>query len=113
MDRFRKSIVSASLALSIATALPMAATALDLYSARSTGLAGEVDNGFLAIPPGAPDKAKTLIQSLNNDRRAEYAKIAAQNKITIEEVGSIMAKKILDTLPKGTWIQTAGKWDRK
>ena len=74
------------IALKIAVAVMMiagtvsTAFALDLETARKSGLAGEVDNGLLASPPGAPTDAQELITSINNSRRAEYAKVAAQNK---------------------------------
>ncbi|MEI6639179.1 MAG: DUF1318 domain-containing protein [Chlorobium sp.] len=89
------------------------AFALDLESARSSGLAGEVDNGLLATPPGASAGAKELINSTNNARRAEYARIAAQNNLSLEAVGSMMSQKIFAKIPPGTWIQVQGTWKKK
>lgn len=89
------------------------AFALDLDTARTNGLAGEVDNGLLAIPPGAPADAQKLIADINNTRRAEYAKVAAKNNLTLEAVGTIMSQKIYGRLPAGTWVQTQGKWIKK
>ena len=87
--------------------------ALDLETARIDGLAGEVDNGLLAIPPGAPADAQELITSINNSRRAEYAKVAAQNNLTLEAVGTMMSQKIYTRLPAGIWVQVHGKWIKK
>ncbi len=89
------------------------AFALDLETARTNGLAGEVDNGLLAIPPGAPGDAAELINSTNNGRRAEYAKIAAQNNLSLDAVGTMMSQKIYSRLPAGTWVQVQGKWIKK
>jgi len=107
------------IALKIALALMMfagtvsPAFALDLETARTSGLAGEVDNGLLAIPPGAPTDAQEMITNINNSRRAEYAKVAAQNNLTLEAVGTIMSQKIYARLPAGTWVQVQGKWIKK
>ncbi|NTW63683.1 MAG: YdbL family protein [Chlorobiaceae bacterium] len=92
-------------------ALP--AYALDLETARSQGLAGEVDNGLLAVPPGSPGDAQGLIGTINNQRRAEYAKVAAQNNLSLDVVGGMMFEKIYTRLPAGTWVQVQGKWTKK
>ncbi len=87
--------------------------ALDLETARATGVAGEVDNGLLAQPPGASNEGSELITKINNDRRAEYAKVAAANNLTLEAVGTMMSQKIYARLPAGTWVQVQGKWIKK
>ncbi len=97
--------------LLIACAAP--AFALDLESARATGVAGEVDNGLLAVPPGAAGDAKELILTINNSRRAEYASVAAKNNLSLDVVGGMMFQKIYSRLPAGTWVQIQGKWAKK
>ena len=97
--------------LFVAFAVP--AFALDIKTARLNGLAGEVDNGLLAIPPGSPVDAEELIASVNNSRRAEYAKVAAQNNLTIDIVGEMMFQKIYSRLPADTWVKVQGKWIKK
>ncbi|WP_076792584.1 YdbL family protein [Chlorobium sp. KB01] len=99
------------LMLVLSIALP--AYALDLETARSSGLAGEVDNGLLAVPPGASADAQELITTINNSRRAEYAKVAAQNNLSLDVVGAMMYQKIYSRLPAGTWIQVQGNWVKK
>jgi len=103
--------VSVAMMLLIGVAAP--AFALDLDTARKTGLAGEVDNGLLALPPGAAADAQTLITTINNSRRAEYARVAAQNNLTLDVVGSMMFQKIYTRLPAGSWVQVQGKWTKK
>jgi hypothetical protein len=99
------------LLLLVSTALP--AFALDLETARTKGLAGEVDNGLLAVPPGAGAEAQELITTINNSRRAEYAKVAAKNNLTLDAVGGMMYQKIYSRLPAGTWVQIQGRWIKK
>jgi uncharacterized protein YdbL (DUF1318 family) len=103
--------VASAIMLFMVIALP--AFALDLKTARLNGVAGEVDNGLLAIPPGAPVDAEELIATINNSRRAEYAKVAAQNNLAIEVVGEMMFQKIYSRLPAGTWVKVQGRWIKK
>ncbi|MCX6178341.1 MAG: YdbL family protein [Chlorobiales bacterium] len=112
-----KTIQSIALRVAVAMILLMGiaapAFALDLETARSTGLAGEVDNGLLSVPPGAPGEAQPLISTINNSRRAEYAKVAAKNNLALDVVGGMMFQKIYARLPAGTWVQIQGKWTKK
>jgi len=55
-----------------------AAFALDLETARAKGLIGEVDNGYIAIPPGAGTEAQALVGSVNQQRREAYAGSSVQ-----------------------------------
>ncbi|EAT58552.1 YdbL family protein [Chlorobium ferrooxidans] len=102
-----------ALLIMLALSITLPAYALDLDTARSSGLAGEVDNGLLALPPGASTAAQELITTINNSRRAEYAKVAAQNNLTLDVVGAMMYEKIYSRLPAGTWVQVRGNWVKK
>jgi len=97
--------------LSVATSVPV--MALDLETARAKGAVGELDNGFLAIPPGAGTEGQSLVTTINSQRKAEYEKIGAQNNITPETVGQMMFEKIYQRLPAGTMVQIQGKWTKK
>ena len=91
----------------------VAAFALDLETARSKGLVGEVDNGYIAIPPGAGDEAKQLVGGVNTERRAAYAEIATKNGISVETAGQRTFEKRYPGFPAGTWVQMQGKWSKK
>ncbi len=113
MKTIQKILVTISIAMMILTGITAPLFALDLETARATGVAGEVDNGLLAQPPGASNDAKELITKINNERRAEYAKVAAANNVTLDAVGTMMSQKIYARLPAGTWVQIQGKWIKK
>jgi hypothetical protein len=98
-------------ALTATTAV--AAFALDLETARSKGLIGEVDNGYIAIPPGVGDEAKQLVGGVNQERKAAYTDIATKNGITIEAAGLRTFEKRYPGFPAGTWVQMQGKWSKK
>ncbi|KUL21285.1 YdbL family protein [Chlorobium limicola] len=109
----KSTALKALLALMLFAGFAAPAFAIDLETARSQGLAGEVDNGLLAVPPGAGNDAQGLIAAINNQRRAEYAKIAAQNNLSLDVVGTMMFEKIYTRLPAGTWVQVKGQWKKK
>ncbi|WP_294343727.1 YdbL family protein [Prosthecochloris sp.] len=87
--------------------------AIDLQSALSRGLAGEVDNGYLAIPPGATNEAQPLVKSVNNQRRAAYASLATKNGVTPEIAGQVTFEKRYPEFPVGTWVKIQGRWTQK
>lgn len=113
MKPIQKTVIKALATLSLFGCTSLSAFALDKETAREKGLAGEVDNGLMAIPPGASEEAKELINTINNGRRAEYAKIAATNNLPLDTVGAMMAEKIYERLPAGTWVQQKGTWMKK
>lgn len=90
-----------------------AAMAMDIDTARQQGLAGETDSGYLAVPPGAEGDAMPIITTVNEQRRAEYTRIATRNGIATEVVGTMMFEKIYPTLAPGTWIRINGSWSQK
>lgn len=104
-------IVMLLFALVAAAAVP--AFAIDFESARAAGLVGEVDNGFVAIPPSAKTQETALVTAVNNERRAVYAEIAAKNGTSIEVAALRTFEKRYPSFPAGTWIQIQGKWTRK
>ncbi len=87
--------------------------AIDLQTALSKGLAGEVDSGYLAVPPGATNEAKPLVQSVNTQRRAAYASIAQKNGVTPEIAGTATFEKRYPQFPAGTWVKIQGRWMQK
>ena len=89
------------------------AFALDLDTALSKGLAGEVDDGYLAVPPGASNEAQGLIGSVNQKRKAAYAEIATKNGVTTEVAGKVTFEKRYPGFPAGTWVRMQGVWARK
>jgi uncharacterized protein len=104
---------TAALLFTLLMASTAAAFAIDLETARSKGLVGEVDNGYIAIPPGAGAEAQPLVGTVNQERRAAYAGIATKNGISVEVAGQRTFEKRFPGFPAGTWVQIQGKWSRK
>jgi len=89
------------------------ALAIDLDSALKKGLAGEVDNGYLAAPPGASGEAAGLISTVNNERRSAYRQLAQKNGVTPEIAGKATFEKRYPGFPPGTWVRIQGRWSQK
>ena len=88
--------------------------AADLASAKAAGHIGERLDGFLGlVNQAAPADVKKLVNDVNTRRRAEYARIAKQNNVQIDQVAKLTAKKVINAAPKGTFVQVAGGGWRK
>ncbi|MBN1928874.1 MAG: YdbL family protein [Chlorobiaceae bacterium] len=87
--------------------------ALDLDTARAKGLIGEVDDGYIAIPPEAGNEAAALVDEVNVQRRAVYIQIAEKNGISVEATGQRTFEKRYPDFPTGTWVKMKGTWLKK
>jgi uncharacterized protein YdbL (DUF1318 family) len=82
-----------------------------LQDLRASGALGESTSGYAV----ARDPAATAeVASINQKRKAVYAKKAAAQGVSIDQVGKVYAKEIINKVPAGTWIQNQqGKWLKK
>lgn len=107
----------ASLLLLLSLSLPVVALDLNqamsaLGDAKTSGLLGEMPNGYLGVvkPEG---QAAEIARLINQARRAEYQKLASQNGIALADVEAIAGQKAIDKTPAGQYIQVQGRWLRK
>lgn len=85
-----------------------------LDAPRAAGQVGEQNDGFAVVRGAAPPEVAKLVGQINAERRAVYAKEAAEKKVTVEAVGKIYAAEIVKAAPAGTWYQDGGgRWVRK
>lgn len=97
----------------ILAASAASAFALDLETARAKGLVGEVDNGYIAIPPGAGTEAQQLVETVNKQRQTVYSEIATKNGISVEVTGQRTFEKRYPDFPAGTWVKIKDAWSKK
>lgn len=102
----------------IAFLLLFAATAfagLSLDEAKEKGLVGEEANGYLAAVQSSPDReVRALIDDINDKRRNEYKRIAAENDIEVGAVEKLAGKKAIEKTKPGHYIRLPdGEWQRK
>jgi len=93
--------------------LPSMAFALSLDEAKSTGLVGETPGGYLA-PVKPSGEVNALVSDINNQRRAEYERIAKQNGQPRSVIESLAAKKAYELSRTGHHLQASdGSWKKK
>ena len=89
------------------------AFAMDLASARASGVVGEKTTGYVAVIKESAE-ADALVAEVNARRKAEYAKISAANSQPIAIVAKLAAEQIIDKLDSGSMYQNAkGVWVAK
>lgn len=96
-------------ALLIATS----ASAIDLKQAKTAGMVGEQQDGYLGEIKSSPE-VTTLVTEVNAKRRAAYEKIAVKNNLTLQQVAKLAGEKAIKKTPQGQYIQAAdGSWQKK
>ena len=82
---------------------------------KQDGLIGERPDGYIGFVAGEiPVDVKKLVDKTNQERRAEYEKVAKENGTSLEAVQAIFGEKLIGRQPPGTYVMTAdGKWVKK
>lgn len=93
--------------------LPQLAFALSLDEAKSQGLVGERQDGYLGVVTNNAD-ATALVKDINSKRRALYADSAAKNGTSQAAVEAVAGQKAQSLTPGGQYIQGSnGSWVKK
>ena len=94
-------------------AAPAGASELD--AAKSAGHLGEQIDGYVGVVNDAgPASAKALAEKINAGRRAEYARIAQKNGVSVDVVAAQAGAKLLERAASGEYVRDAtGRWKRK
>ena len=111
MNVFKKFPGKFSVALA-AMLVVVSAFALDLSSAKSLGLVGETESGYLAKVSG-DGEVTALVNEINAKRKAQYQNIARENGISLSNVELLAGKKAIEKTPAGQYVQVAGSWLKK
>jgi len=92
-----------------------AAFAGPLDKPKQDGLIGERPDGYVGfVADSVPADLKKLVDKTNEERKAEYEKVAKQNGTSVEAVEAIFGQKLIARQPAGTYVMTAdGKWVKK
>jgi uncharacterized protein len=86
------------------------AFALDLHEARQIGAVGEKADGYATALKQTPE-VRSLVKTVNDKRRQEYARISKANNQPIDVVSALAAQQIVETLKPGEKYQdSAGNW---
>jgi uncharacterized protein YdbL (DUF1318 family) len=102
----------AALAFMLATQLSWA---IDIDSAKSQGLVGEANTGYLAAVTDTPSAdVKALIAEVNRKRKAEFESTAAKTGATLDQVRVRFYQLAVQRTAPGHYYQDpGGRWVRK
>ena len=91
------------------------AWAIDIDSAKSQGLVGEANNGYLAaVQSPASAEVRALIQEVNAKRRAEFEETASRTGATVTQVAYRFYELAVQRTRSGHYYQDAsGRWHKK
>ncbi|SEA28884.1 YdbL family protein [Microbulbifer marinus] len=107
-----KIVKTALLFLGLIIALP--ALAISLSEAKSQGLVGEANSGYIAVVSQSSPDLEKLVAEVNAKRKAEYARIAKRNNIDIAQVAARAAEKLEARVAPGEYYQdNIGRWVQK
>jgi len=103
-------LIAASAALGVA----QAATPI-VEAAKAKCIVGEQADGYLGVidPVAADEALKREVRSINQQRKAYFADIAAKSGITIEDAAAVAGKRLVEgatsgqcvRMPDGTWAK--------
>ena len=91
------------------------AFALSLQEAKSGGLVGERNDGYLGyvITPPRGD-VKAVVKEVNNKRRAKFIESAKSNNLKTEQVANRFYQRAMKATEKGNYYQdVGGAWIKK
>ena len=104
------------LAASAAAALsaPVFAASAVIEQAKANCVVGEQNDGYLGFVSGSGGASAELqreVRATNQQRKAAYARLAAQNGVTIEVTAKLTAEKLINGASSGHCVQDAsGRW---
>lgn len=110
------SVVAVSAVVIAPAYADIAASKALVDAAKSKGVVGEGNTGYLAFVSGGGDAAtKAAVDEINAGRRSVYGQAAAKNGVSAEAAGiSAYANVIVPKLKAGEYYQNAsGAWVKK
>jgi uncharacterized protein YdbL (DUF1318 family) len=91
------------------------AFAISLHEAKSSGLIGERNDGYVGYvvtPPSA--EVKVVVKEVNNKRKAKFVESANSNNVQVEQVSSRFYQRAVSATKTGQYYQDAsGTWVKK
>ncbi len=91
------------------------AWAIDIRDAKSQGLIGEANNGYITAvqsPPSA--EVRALVSSVNSKRKAQFAQTARKTSATVAQVANRFYELAVQRTSPGNYYQdSSGRWLKK
>jgi uncharacterized protein YdbL (DUF1318 family) len=91
------------------------AFAMSLHEAKSSGLVGERNDGYVGYvvtPPSA--EVKVVVKDVNNKRKAKFSQSAKSNNVQVDQVSNRFYQRAVTATKAGHFYQDAsGAWVKK
>lgn len=91
------------------------AFAISLHDAKSSGLVGERNDGYVGYvvtPPSA--EVKVVVKDVNNKRKSKFSQSAKSNNLLVEQVANRFYQRAVSATKTGQYYQDAdGAWVKK
>ncbi|WP_066477385.1 MULTISPECIES: YdbL family protein [unclassified Sphingomonas] len=115
MTKRLKIILAAGMMAAMATAGTALAQRDPAYqAARSQGLVGEQEDGYLGIVGTASADVRALVQDINIKRKAAYTRLATQQGATVEQVAFVSGCNLIaQTAPGEKYRAPDGSWQTR
>ncbi len=113
---FPKTIIAALAA--VVTGLMSVAFAATpaIEAAKDECIVGERNDGYLGVIDSARADAalRREVASVNQQRKAAYARLAERNGVTIEDTATLTAERLINQASPGQCVQnSSGEWVKK
>jgi len=91
------------------------AWAIDIRSAKTEGLVGEANTGFLAaVQTPASAEVRALIADVNKKRKAQFTNTAEKTGTTVVQVANRFYELAVQKTAPGNYYQdSGGRWKKK
>jgi uncharacterized protein YdbL (DUF1318 family) len=87
--------------------------ALSLEEAKTQGLVGERNNGYLGLVDSGNREAQALANDINKKRRQAYQDISRRDGAKLSEVESLAGEKAIEKTKPGNYVEGPGGWVKK
>jgi uncharacterized protein len=110
-----KTLMAAGLAAAMLWCAAIDSWAAPIDDAKAAGQIGERPDGFVAaLQPNPAPNIAALVRQINAKRLAAYEKIAAEENVSVEQVGALAAEKIKRQAADGEYFMSSdGTWAPK
>ena len=108
--------LAAAAAVGIASISLAHSASASIEGAKAECLIGERNDGYLGVVSGKSidDALRREMRSINQQRKAAYARLAERNGVTIDVTARLTAEKLINGAGAGECVQNAsGAWIKK
>ena len=115
MNRLIKLLMGGLVSIAMFFSVQAFAASKIIEDAKADCVIGEQIDGYLGTVTGESPSAEVAreVRSVNQQRKAAYARLASKNGVTIDVTAKLTAEKLINDAPRGHCVQTINRTWRK